>query len=369
MKIFFTIIVCIVLIASALMGGCTDKFDLATVPSGGYPFAGETTYVEIDPPWSGFNQPRSILVGNDLLFYVADYGGNRVVMLNTAGQVMKTRSFLHPFAIAQDSRLDLLVSAELIQPGGDTAGAIFRVHVVRDRQGNFYGHALFEIAPVETVWIERSRLGRRFPGITVLPNNQYLAIRTGPDNSSFVDPDARVLLFNKGDTLITPLGDLVTRSGSGITDINQPTNIISFPGKRDFILTQSSEGIVYGAVWMVYQFSADFEGWLPKFDPSKPEDANIDFVRRGRFTYAAAAAVDRRKGDIFIVDSALDSVFKFDSRGRFRKESFGDRLAATERYRDGFTRPQGAVFYEKTLYIVDTGNNVVRLFRLSTDLF
>lgn len=324
--------------------------------------------MEISRPWSGYNQPRAIHVGNDELLYVADYGNDRVVMLNVAGQVLGTRSFLHPAALAQDTRLDLLVGAEMVVSTGDTIGAIFRLHIVRDRQGNIYGHEQFGTVPVETVWTERSRLQRRFPGITVLPNNQYLAARTGPDNSSFVDPDARVLLFTRGDTLITPLGDLVTRAGSGITDINYPTNIVSFPGRRDFILTQSSEGVSYGAVWMVYFLSPEFEGWLPKFDPSRPGEANIDFVRQGRFRRAEAVAFDRRRGDIFIVDSELDSVVKFDGRGRFRRESFGDRVATTSQFPGGFNRPQGAAFREKTLYIVDAGDNVIRLFRLSTDL-
>lgn len=362
---------------SVIIVGCSEKLDLndPLFKAGeGTSFA-ETTYVEIYPPWQGFNEPREIIVGNDQLFYVADYANNRVVMLNAAGQVMKTRGFLHPVSIAQDFRLDLLVGGELVLANGDTAGAIFRLHIVRDASGNFYGHTLFESAPVETVRVERSRPKRRFPGITVFPNNQYLAARIGPDNSSFVDPDARVLLFNKGDTFITPLGDLVTGQGSGIVYINKPTNILSFPGKRDFILTQSSEGGVYGAVWMVYSANADFEGWLPRFDPSRPEDSNVDIVRQGRFHRAEAVAIDKRRGDIFIVDSELDSVFKFDSRGRFRKESFGDRLAtagdfiASRTSNPGFANPHGVAFFERTLYIVDTGHNVIRLFRLSTDLF
>lgn len=377
----------IFLFCGAILAACSEKFDLSSVPSGGQPFAGETTYVEIYPPWSGFNQPHAIFVGKDELFYVADYGNNRVVMLNAAGQVLGTKSIFHPLSISQNSKLDLFVGGE-IHPRNrvdtnkvDTVGAILKIYLVRqDTVYNagtdslpsirdtsyFYNHDLGR-ARINIVWSERSHPNRRFPGITVLPNNQYLAVRGGSDNSSFVDPDARVLLFNKGDTLITPLGDLVTRAGSGITDINQPTNILSFPGKRDFILTQSSEGGVYGAVWMVYFFSADFEGWLPKFDPSKLEDRNVDFVRPGRFLRVEAVAIDKRKGDIFIVDSRLDSVMKFDSRGRFRRESFGDRLATTKEYLSGFSHPTGVTFHEKTIYIVDSGNNVIRLFRLSTD--
>lgn len=363
------VVASILVTVSLIIAGCAEKPPFPSAPVDAVVPAGDTVYVEIFPPWVGFQDPRALIVGNDQLFYAADYGNNRVVMLNAAGQVLGERSFLRPVALAQDSRLDLLVGGEVIRASGDTIGALFRLHVVKDREGTFYGHAQFSVAPVETVWTEPSRPHRRFVGIAVMPNNQYLVARTGPDNSSFVDPDSRILLFNKGDSLVTPLGDLVTRAGSGITDINRITNIAAFPGRRDFIVTQSSEGVSYGTVWMVYYLSSDFEGWLPRFDPSDPEDRNIDFVRPGRFSLASAAAFDRRRGDIFVVDAALDSVFKFNSRGRFRPESFGEALTRNSRFPDGLTRPSGIAFFERTLYVVDTGNNAIRLFRLSTDLF
>ena len=360
---------------SVLVGliGCTSKFDLGTIPQGGPRESRDTVYVENETAvWRGFNEPRALLVGNDGLFYVADYGKNRIVLINSGGQFLGSRGFMHPTAIGQDSRLDLLIAAELVRTTGDTVGAIFRFHVVRDRQGNFYGHDHFATAPIETIWTEASRPARRFSGIAVLPNNQFLVARSGPDNTSFIDPDARVLLYNSGDTLLTPLSDLITRSpaGSGITDINKPTGLIPFSGKRDFILTQSSDGgIVYGVVWMVYQLTAEFDGWVPKFDPTQPGSQSLDFVRPARFVEASGAAIDRAKGDIFVVDAQLDSIVKFDSKGRLRKESFGNALAKTTEFPDGLRNPRGVAFYLKTLYVVDTGHNVIRLFNLSTDLF
>ena len=185
------------------------------IPSGGNQLSQDTVFVEIYPPWgmlsSGiqFNEPRAILVGNDELFYVADYGNDRVLILNAGGQVLAARSFRKPTALAQDTRLDLLVAAEVQRPNGDIVGAIMRVHIVRDRQGNYYRHEQFATVPVETVWTESAWRDRRFTGLTVLPGNQYLAARVGPNNSSFIDPDARILLFNPGDTPIprqTPEG-------------------------------------------------------------------------------------------------------------------------------------------------------------------
>jgi hypothetical protein len=320
----------------------------------------DTSYVQIFPAFEGFTGPEDILIGNDQLLYVADTRANRIVMLNRAGQELSSRTLLEPRSVAQDSRLDLLVGGSMVAPSGDTVAAIFRIRLVSSSPDS--AHRL-DLARIDTVWRELARPRRRLPGLTVLGNNDYLAVRTGPDNSSFVDPDARVLLFDKNDNFITPVPALTTRSGSGITDINRPTAIASFPGVRDFIITQSSEGIAYGAIWLRYEQSSDFEGWLPRFDPARPEDRSVDFIRPGRYLMADAVAIDRARRDIFIADAELDSVFKFNNRGRFRPESFG-------RYRtDGaMKKPTGLAFFERVLYVLDGEDGTILRFRLTTDV-
>jgi hypothetical protein len=342
--------------AVGFLFGCEGRFPLSSLPDPGASFVvGDTAYIEISPSFEGFNEPRALLIGNDQLLYVADTRNNRIVMMNLAGQLQGQRTILRPLCIAQDFRLDLLVGGAMVAATGDTIGAIFRIKMVASQ------HSL-ATARVDTVWKEPARPRRRFVGIGVLPDNQYLVARTGPDNSSFIDPDARVLLFNANDVFQTPLADLVTRAGSGITDINFPTNIAAFPNSRDFILTQRSEGIAYGALWMVYQQTADFEGWQPRFDPARPEHRTVDFVRPNRFVEPVGVAFDGRRRDIFVVDAALDSVIKFDSRGRFRIESFGFAKSGGR-----LQKPSGIAFFDRTLYISDLQTNRIYRFRLSTD--
>ena len=189
----------------------------------------------------------------------------------------------------------------------------------------------------------------------------------GPDNSSFIDPDSKVIWFDKYDNRLTTLSDLTTRAGSGITDILRPTGIAMFPNSNDFILTQSSvEGTMqYGALWMVYTKIPD-EGWSPKFNPSKPEDRYRDFIKPNRFVEPSAAVIDGARLDIFIIDSKLDSLIKFDRRGNFKPESFGS-AALQILGRPTLMNPKGVAFKVKTLYIADSGHNMIRRFRLSTD--
>jgi hypothetical protein len=347
----------LILLATAF--GCEERLDLSTLPQPEVSTL-DTSYVRLDPPFGGFVGAGGILIGNDQLLYVADTRANRVVMMNRGGQILSTRTVLQPLALTQDSRLDLLVGAVVVAANGDTAGAILRIQLVSEFPDS--AHRL-GVAPMDTVWIERAHPQRRFVGMTAFGDNTYLALRSGPDNSSFIDPDARVLLFDSHDRFVTPLPGLISRTGSGITDINRPTAIASFPGVRDFILTQLSEGVAYGAIWLRYELSSEFEGWLPRFDPARPEDLSIDFIRPNRFLSPVAVTIDRAHRDVFIADATLDSVVKFTSRGTFKGESFG-------RVRSGgvMRRPSGLAFYENVLYVLDGETGQILRYRLSSDV-
>lgn len=300
------------------------------------------------------------MIGNDQLLYVADTKANRIVMLNRAGQFLSERRILAPLSLAQDTRLDLLAGGAIVSSSGDTAGALFRIHLVSSSPDS--AHRL-DVARLETLWVERARTGRRFPGLTVFGDNTYLVVRTGTDNASFIDPDARVLLFDAADRFITPIPALNTRIGSGITDIYQPTAIASFPGVKDFVLTQLSQGVAYGALWLRYEHTLDFDGWLPRFDPAIPENQGVDFIRPNRFLEPSAVAIDKSRRDIFVADAGLDSVFKFTSRGTFKAESFGRRLSGGV-----LQRPTGLAFFEQVLYVLDSPSGLIFRYRLSTDV-
>src|SRR6267143_1341797 len=391
----FTRILLFGLLLSISMAGCEKRFDLSTLPNPQQvPTVGDTSYVEIYPPWGGFESPRAILAGNDQLMYVADYDRNEIVMLDAGGNVLKRDSrIMHPISLAQNSKLDLYVGGEVIAPNGtDTIGAIYRIFLVRFdtnyvsridtvigpfgdttitpiiRDTSYYaGHDLPN-AHHRIIWQEPGRPERRYPGIGILPKNAFIVARTGPDNTSFVDPDTRLLRFNKGDTLITPIGDLVTRpsGGTAITDIRYLTGIMVFPSQFDFVLTQSTDGVVYGAVWMAYTSTIDFQGWLPKYDPANGAQRGVDIIRPYLFENASAAAYDRRRREIFIVDSKLDSVIKFNQRGQFRSESFGKKLTSSSGQLPGLNSPMGIAFSgDCTLYVADTGNKLIRRFKLS----
>ncbi|HLX11282.1 MAG TPA: hypothetical protein VKS81_00585, partial [Bacteroidota bacterium] len=334
-----------------------------------------------------------IMIGNDQLIYVCDYAANEVIMLDGGGRVLYKRSIPHPISLAQNFKLDLYVGGEAIAPNGtDTIGAIYRISLARldtsyvvgfDTVQNpsggtkidtlrrdtsiFYNHDL-AAAPMKVVWSEPGHPGRRFTGIGFLPDGEYLVTRDGPDNSSFVDPDSRLLRFRGGDTLVSPVTDVVTRpsGGTSITDVRHLTSIYVFPSLYDFVATQTTNEVTFGAIWMLYTFNNNFEGWLPKFDPSDPNQRGTDFIAPYRYSNAIGVAYDRRKREVFILDEMLDSVSKFTYLGKYKSESFGKTLTAQNDL-PGLNHPRGIAFSSDcTLYISDTGNRLVRRFRLSS---
>ena len=144
-----------VLACAAIFAACEKELDLSTLPQqGGVSL--DTAYVELTPPFTGYAGAEDVIVGNDQLVYVADTRANRVVMLNTAGQLLSARTMLHPHALAQDERLDLLVGGELVAANGDTMGAIFRLHLVSTNPDT--AHHL-DKSRCDTVW-------KRLRGIT-----------------------------------------------------------------------------------------------------------------------------------------------------------------------------------------------------------
>ena len=339
--------------------GCDSPMDLSTLPQPTTSLL-DTAYVAVMPPFGGFSGPEGMLLGKDQLLYVADTRADRIVMLNRAGSVLSAREILRPVALAQDSKLDLLVGGVLVAANGDTIGALFRIHLASANPDS--AHRL-EVARVDTIWREPAHPTRRFPGIAVLSDNSFLAVRDGSDNASLIDPDARVLQFDKDDRFITPLPGFVTGTGTGIANINHPTSITAFPGSNDFVLVQSSDGVAYGALWMVYSSTNDFQGWLPRFDPANFNDRSTDFIRPNRYLHAKAVAVDPSRRDVFVADADLDSIFKFNSRGVLRGESFG-RVRSEGLMR----RPSGLAFFDKVLYVLDQEQGMILRYRLSTDV-
>jgi hypothetical protein len=333
-----------VLASTALLlvfSACGDTFDTAdlgaTAPPDSY---GDTSYVLQQPVWTGFTEPSDVHIGREPFVYVAERGANRIAMMDLAGTVIGTSGFiLRPTAIAQDYRLDLLVCADFDTTIGGTAatfGAIFRIRLVAA------GHNISQ-AGIERVYFDPLNPDRRLTGISVLADNSYYVTRTGPNNSSLVDPDDAIMLFDKNDTP-RPRVEWpgLPVDGTGLATLTSPTSITTFPRiTNDFVFTQVGEKSLFRTQWITQRTTGDITQWESYFTPAR--DGDLDFLRVS----------------LYVIDAGLDSLFKFNPSG-FIVQAFGGA--------DAFAHPEGVAFFDRTLYIADTGNNRILRYVLSTDL-
>jgi hypothetical protein len=360
--------VLIAMVVAAVLGGCNEeRFDLSTLPTGGVVVVGETTFVQLNPPWLGFNQPQGIIVGNESFVYVADTENDRVVMLDLSGRIIGfSQPIRRPVALAQDKRLQLLVCAQLdtLLPG-DAAptsfGALYRLDLPSA------GHLIGAATP-RRVFFEPLDSTRRYTGVATMYDNSYYLTRVGPKNElARVDRDIAVLLFAKNDSLVSPVTQNFSPDGTGLLSIHRLTSIATMPTGRSVEYVFSQVELAPGAIRPLYKVQwirliseGQTTNYVSKFYPSV--DGEIDLLKIDRFSRPSGVTLDP-SGILFVTDAALDSVFRFNARG-VERFSFGGTGSGDKQFRE----PSGIAHFDKTIYVADKGNNRIVRFKLSTDL-
>ena len=361
MKKYLLIIVSIIF----YIQGCDNKFntnELVVPNSGGGNISGDTVYVQLNPSWKGFNNPQDIYIGHDQFLYVADTDNNRVVMMNVAGQILSTLSIKRPIAIAQDYKLNLLVCAECDITDSTTHqsvtySAVYKIDLVS------VGHHMENATPIRLLprQTDLSKPDRQYTAVTAFYDNTFYVARTGPDNSSIIDPDNSILKFvpksmyggGAGDTLLGRLPNILPVSG-GLVTANQISSMTSFDERNiNLVLTLTGTTNFKAQEW-IYYISPIEEKYISGFSPGD----SVAFAKPNRFDQPEGCTLDPSE-NIFVVDAAKDSVFKFNSFGN-ELESFGGPQI--------FNQPHGVAFFDRTLYIADSGNNRILRFVLSTDI-
>jgi hypothetical protein len=338
---------------------CGEKFDTSQFPLNDNKtnIYGDTSYIQLKPDWTGYNSPKAIIIGNEPLIYLANTGANEIICIDISGkEIGRSAKIKNPIALAQDFKLNLIVCAEfdtVISNATVTYGAIYKIRL-------FSANNNIANAKVERVYFEKSKPDRRFTGVAVMNNNYYYVTRTGPDNSSPIDPDDVVLTFNSDDQNLSPISALKP-NGTGLGSINSPSGIaIVNPKNYDFVFIQTGDISLFKTQWITFLQSTDYSYFTSKFTPS--QNGNIDILKINRFSKPMGVTVDN-SGNVFVVDVVKDSLIRFTSKG-IEKYSFGGHGSG-----DGkFDQPHGVASFDKTLFIADTKNNRIVRYKLSTDL-
>lgn len=343
--------------------GCTDKLDLDSFSSAPREsnVGGDTLYIQLNPIWTGFNKPQDIMVGREPFIYIADTENDRIVMMRLDGVALGVLPVKRPVAIAQDYELNLIVCAQfdtVLSGTTQTFPAVYKVDMVA-------GNHIIANAPVTRLLprvgvADDFNTALKYTGAAVMYDNRIFITRTGPvNNNIFKLPDNSILYFERKtvngvrkDTLIGRV-PLIEPLGTGLLSANNLSSISTFQRRtQDLLVTITGENS-FKTQWFSYIETQEFAGYVSKLQPG-----NADIMKVGFFGKPEDVTVDN-SGNIFVVDSQKDSVFIFNSLGD-EAQSFGGPAE--------FNAPQGIAFYDRTLYIADTGNNRILRFILSTDI-
>lgn len=342
----------------------------------------QKAYVQLTPVWDSnylgesLNQPKDILLGWDNFLYVCDSGNNRILMIDLLGDIQSVSQYIeNPVAVTQDQNLNLFVVNE--------SNHIFRIDLVSNN------HILAN-ASIDTVHSNTSNTSIYYRGITSYYFDQKHKIFAAavdydePEYGEIIDFEYKK--DNPAGFELERKGPMpLFNNGQGLYVVKQPTCVKSQRiGRVDFLYGHVGENN-----FLVQGVATFGSGEEQSIGP------NIYYV--GSDLYAVNAFINPvdidvdKNGFIFVLDSspqAQFNLYRFNSSGdlvRTRFDAPGDSTidvphvigGPDNSYGQGdmivpLNQPQGvAVTYEgidPTVYISDTGNNRILLFRLSTEL-
>ncbi len=414
----------VVLLVAALLGtGCDDLLGTKSDETSREIFeAGradpdvlkEVEYVPLFPFFTQggdgttLQAPTDVYAGYDELLYITDARGLHV--LDRAG---RPATFLPidggATSVTQDRRFHVYVTARR-----DTTlnGRTWNLPVILHYDGLTTGSPRL----VDIIWHPFDDDSRRFnrpdpietdeqvefTGVGVLANNHILVTRRGPVNdvTSVILPHNTVLEFSPAGVNVQTIVALSPTVPSLRSAVN-PTDIITFvqppqrafyPLEKNFILAQSpypngeptsgTRDSLRFAVLSIQavetpdgiEYRPDTEKLQVAANPDRGDRFLYDEFRFENPTDLMFAADGTNY--LFVTDAGKDSLFVFTAQGiegvapppgatstRPVVVSFGGTGAGALQ----FNNPQGVAYFQRIVYVADTGNNRISRFRLNTD--
>ncbi|MEZ4700782.1 MAG: hypothetical protein R2834_10670 [Rhodothermales bacterium] len=405
----------VVVIAAGLAGGCDTLFGSKSSDTTDEIFeAGrnepglinEAEYVALFPFFSQagdggtLQQPQDIYVGYDEFIYIVDARGLHV--LDLAG---RAANFI-PIpgggtSVIQDRRLDVYVTARR-----DTVleGRTWNLPVVLHYADITVG------APrlVDIIWHPFDDDSRKFnlpdpldtdeqvefTGVAILANNNIFVSRRGPinDRTSVILPHNTVLEFSK-DGVNTQAIVALNPARASVRSSLFPADVMTFvhPPQRDrfsdakhFVVAQNGPAgapLQFSVLSILAVVTSDGIEYRPdtqrltvSTNPERGDGFLYDefkFERPTDLMYAADAS-----NYWFVLDGGKDSLFVFTNAavegvapppGSNSTKPVVVSFGGTGDGALQFRNPNGVAYYDRVVYVADTGNNRISRFKLNTD--
>ncbi len=382
-------------------------------------------YVPLNPFYSQgamgpLDGPTDVYVGFDELLYVVDRQGLHVLDLAGRPQAFlgeigwpggEAQPLRDVEAVVQDRRLDVYVAARRDTTLGDRTWdlpVVYRIGglttgmpVLKD----ILWHPFDDNSRTANSFRNPRVFGQSgysdedaaFTGVAVLADNRVYVTRQGPLNTqadglpSIVKPFNGVLEFTP-EGVNTRFVSTLSATQPSLLSAVYPSDIATYVGppqrtnadpRADFFVAQAPpEGGLRYAVLSVRVVETT-NGTEYRVDTEKLGAAanpdNGDGFLYGDFTFdrptGLAVAADAT-GYLFVTDAGTDSLYVFNRNGvegvapppgapslRPVRVSFGGVGGGPLQFRD----PEGVAYFERIVYVADTGNDRIARFRLNTD--
>lgn len=363
---------------TSLWVSCThDKFDLPTIPSAEERFQPHKAEYVLTVPLDAANgyqfmEPSDVYVGADNFVYVANTGMNRIEMLDAGGSLQGYSQYIpHPEAITQNDSLKLLI--------------VNKTNVIYEIDLHKYNHEIWN-APVDTAFYKASQQSWQYTGISVYNKFNYYVTVIDVNDSSMINHTQSISIydFNGNNTEKGPLP--LHKDGTGLYTALVPTGIVSMRERYlDVSSQETTPAFMFCQRGKTSLLTNNFK--VQSVTTTIIEGAVVlipntsfigsDLYNLNKFYYPEDITVDRA-GFIFVVDKGA---YKMDGTGAlvadttqplpgfYRFSSTGTQLQSVLSPTQ-FRMPKGiAVLPNETLqvvYVADTGNNRILMFRLST---
>jgi len=344
-----------------ILSGCGRKVKLPTnlaEPGGG---TLDTTYLPVGQAWEeanglSFDHPRDVHVGFDGYIYIADTGNDRIIKLDQTGEFIEQYDGVeNPRNVSQDRLFRLLATGDsIIYKKGTQDEDFVSIYVAPDLIDSVH-HVVMDtlisgtdtvISPVDTFLVDTSATVYLGIAPNPLPRSGYAEYYVCDFTRS------QITRFRFYEPCTTEnLGALIPK-GSEFGKSYYPRGILTFLTATGFNL-----GFCHSLSYLSVQIldGKDLYPVIPWTDSS-----NIYW--QGTFGQAEDLAVDE-DGNIFVLDSEKDSVLKFSKNGAWIL-SFGTGGSGGKE----FENPKGIAYYDKIVYVADTGNNRILRLTRSTDI-
>lgn len=375
----------------------------------------EIGYAALLPFWDFFDAPTDVYIGYDELVYVTDRSG--LHLLDRAGRTYyETIELDGAVSVTQDRDLNVYVAARydtvITAVDSNLVWNLPAVYKFRDINKGTPVAVDTIIHPFDdssrpTASAQRGRLDKdspnnhefvEFTDVTALYDNTIYISRRGPQNitGQAAAPDNIVMEFQqdpdreegkmRNNRLIRALSpntpSLISAVGPGaITGLAGPPQSEDITRDRSFIIAQADTdaNIPFRVLWINAEMTPDGLQFDPRSELLARDTTQADKFLYDEFRFTEPSGVAFSADDrnhIFVTDIAADSLYLFQARGvegvnpppgseleRAQSVSFGGTGGGDRQFRD----PSGVAYFDRIVYVADTGNNRITRHRLNTD--